>query len=304
MVEQKSVLITGCSAGGIGHALAKEYHARGLRVFATARRLEAMAELEKLGIEILQLDVTKEDSIVAVRDEVAKRTDGKLDILVNNAGIAYTMPATDISLAKVREMFETNIFGIMTMVQAFANLLIATKGRIVNISSISSLEGVAPFCSAYAASKGALNSYGDTLRLEMQPFGVKVITVIAGGVLTHVTETPRNLPSTSLFYPMKTEYETQGISRSQDATAITAEDFARGVVRQTLSSSAPVWIWRGGRAWTVWFVSTFMWRGSMDWLVARTYGFPVFAKGLKDAPKTKPTEQVTEGNLVDVSSSN
>ncbi|KAJ3729273.1 hypothetical protein C8R42DRAFT_159501 [Lentinula raphanica] len=84
---QRSVLITGCSAGGIGHAFVKEFHSRGLKVFATARRLESMSELEGLeGVNLLKLDVTDIESIRSTRNEVASLTGGKLDILVNNAG--------------------------------------------------------------------------------------------------------------------------------------------------------------------------------------------------------------------------
>ncbi|KAJ7161057.1 hypothetical protein C8R46DRAFT_358947 [Mycena filopes] len=82
---RKTVLVTGCSPGGIGHELAKEYHSRGLRVIASARRPEALTDLATLGLETLQLDVTTTDSVRAARDHVALLTGGTLDILVNNA---------------------------------------------------------------------------------------------------------------------------------------------------------------------------------------------------------------------------
>jgi 1-acylglycerone phosphate reductase len=83
---KKSVLITGCSEGGIGDALAQEFHNKGLHVFATARDLAKVAHLKVLGLEILQLDVTSQESIQNTVDEVQKATGGKLDFLVNNAG--------------------------------------------------------------------------------------------------------------------------------------------------------------------------------------------------------------------------
>jgi 1-acylglycerone phosphate reductase len=82
----KSVLITGCSEGGIGHALALEWHKQGYRVFATARNTSAMQDLEKAGIETLAMDVTDTTSLKSVKEEVEKRTGGTLDVLVNNAG--------------------------------------------------------------------------------------------------------------------------------------------------------------------------------------------------------------------------
>ena len=81
-----SVLITGCSEGGIGHILALEWKSRDYRVFATARKLSAMTTLQEAGIECLELDVTDIDSVRLVKDQVAEKTGGKLDILVNNAG--------------------------------------------------------------------------------------------------------------------------------------------------------------------------------------------------------------------------
>jgi 1-acylglycerone phosphate reductase len=82
----KSVLITGCSEGGIGHTLALEWKSRGYRVFATARTLASMTTLEQAGIECFEMDVTVLDTMKAVKEQVAEKTSGKLDILVNNAG--------------------------------------------------------------------------------------------------------------------------------------------------------------------------------------------------------------------------
>ncbi len=92
MMEKKSVLITGCTEGGIGFALAKEFQSRGLHVFATARSPSKMAALEKLpDVTLLSLDVTSTGSISAVVDAVSAATGGKLDYLVNNSGVVYLM---------------------------------------------------------------------------------------------------------------------------------------------------------------------------------------------------------------------
>src|SRR5271156_1950735 len=94
----KSVLITGCSEGGIGHTLALEWKERGYRVFATARTLASMATLEQVGIECFEMDVTVLDTAKAVQQQVAERTNGKLDILVNNAGQGTLIPLTFLTL--------------------------------------------------------------------------------------------------------------------------------------------------------------------------------------------------------------
>ncbi len=87
---KKSVLITGCSKGGIGDALAQEFHNKGLRVFATTRDLAKIERLRAMGREVFQLDVTSQESIRCTMSEVQKVTGGKLDFLVNNAGSGNT----------------------------------------------------------------------------------------------------------------------------------------------------------------------------------------------------------------------
>ena len=86
-MSPKTVLITGCSEGGIGHSLALEWHNRGYRVFATARKLDAMSSLAAVGIECLTMDVTDSASLKKVAEEISQRTGGTLDVLVNNAGL-------------------------------------------------------------------------------------------------------------------------------------------------------------------------------------------------------------------------
>jgi 1-acylglycerone phosphate reductase len=93
-MSRKSVLITGCSEGGIGYNLALEWNKRGFRVFATARKVESMAGLEEVGIECLAMDVTDYASLKAVKEKVEKKTGGTLDILVNNAGQGTTLLTT------------------------------------------------------------------------------------------------------------------------------------------------------------------------------------------------------------------
>lgn len=133
----KSVLITGCSAGGIGFALALAFQQRGLYVFATARTLSKMAELEKLpNVTLLSLDVTSSSSIAAAVDAVRTKTGGTLDYLVNNSGGGLFMPILDTDVDEARRMFEVNIFGVLAVTQAFAPLVIAAKGTVVNNSSI------------------------------------------------------------------------------------------------------------------------------------------------------------------------
>ncbi|KAF9066492.1 NAD-P-binding protein [Rhodocollybia butyracea] len=163
---KKSVLITGCSTGGIGHALAKEFYSRGHRVFATARRLESMSELDSLGITVLELDVTNVESIRQARDKIASIMDGKLDILVNNA----TMALVDEDFDAARDMFAVNVFAVISMVQEFLPLLRASgDGRVAQVESINSIFPV-PFWGVYNSSKAKLHALSNTMRAELEPF--------------------------------------------------------------------------------------------------------------------------------------
>ncbi|TGJ85563.1 hypothetical protein E0Z10_g3195 [Xylaria hypoxylon] len=174
--EQKFALVTGCGAGGIGEALVTEYARASIHAIATVLPNESSDHLVKAGITFFTLDVTSDQSILDLKGKVQKLTGGYVDVLVNCAGIAYTMTAIDTDVVAVQRMFDVNVFGPMRMVRTFHDMVIQAKGSIVNIGSIG---GIIPFIygSSYNASKAALHHWGNTLRVEMAPFGVKVITV-------------------------------------------------------------------------------------------------------------------------------
>ncbi|KAJ7854725.1 NAD(P)-binding protein, partial [Mycena olivaceomarginata] len=270
-----------CSPGGIGYEMAQEYHSQGLRVFATARRPEALVDLTSPGLpemETLELDVTKIESIQAARDRIASLTGGKLDILVNNAGRSYSVPATDVNIDEVKDMFEVNVFGVMRMVQEFAPLLIASgDGRIVNIGSIAGVMPY-PFGSTYNASKAALHSYGNTLRLELAPFNVQVITIITGGVKSNIARKRRLIQPSSIYAPIADIYaekrasRSQGMPRSSTFGAMATDVYAKQVVAQTLKRHAKAWFWTGNFSFTCWLVDTFLGRRAFDWILSSMFG--------------------------------
>ncbi|KAK6362291.1 hypothetical protein TWF730_005987 [Orbilia blumenaviensis] len=272
MAEQdtrKTVLITGAGVGGIGGCLAQEFHQKGYRVFATARRPETLEPLSKLGIELLSLDVTKPDSIAACKSQVESLANGKLDILINNAGRNYTMPALDLSISEVREMFETNVFGVMAVTQAFAPLLINARGKIVMIGS---LAGIMPYAfgASYGASKAAIHAYCNTLRVEMKAFGVEVINVVTGGVRTQLARVPRELPSDSYYLPIK-DFFTMRVQYSQN-NSISPEKYARDVVAQLTKRHTRSWIWEGYFAGRAWALNTFFPRWIFDSFMMTKFG--------------------------------
>ncbi|KAJ6470257.1 NAD-P-binding protein [Mycena vitilis] len=257
MVKKKSVLITGCSAGGIGHALAIEFHEKGLHVLATARRLDSMRDLSARGIETLRLDVTDLDAIRTIRDEVSSATGGTLDILVNNAcTTAYPVAITDMESERVREIFEVNLFAPMVLVKEFSRLLIAAgDARVVHIGSISGIIPM-PFSAAYNASKAGLHSFCNTARVELAPFGVKVINMLSGGVQSNISR-GGTLPEDSLYKGMEDLYQEKRINVSQRG-AMPTGPYARIVVAEALKAEPRAWVWAGKNSFLVWLMDTFL----------------------------------------------
>lgn len=175
---QKAVLVTGASSG-IGRNLAEALAEKGYFVFAGARKqadLDALNEIPN--IRAVRLDVTKQDEIDAAVETV--RASGKgLYGLVNNAGIVTLGPITEIEEDDLTWIFDVNVFGVYRVTKAFAPLIIESKGRIVNISSISGiLSGM--FWAPYGMTKHALEAYTDSLEQEMALFDVKVSAVNPG----------------------------------------------------------------------------------------------------------------------------
>ncbi|KAF8205543.1 NAD-P-binding protein [Mycena galopus ATCC 62051] len=268
MPEKKTVFITGCSAGGIGFALAKEFHSRGCRVFATSRRLETMEGLSALGIETLELEVTDIDAIRKIKAEISTRTAGKLDILVNNAGQALSGAVADVDMSDVRALFETNLFAPMCMVQEFLPLLISSgKACIVNTGSVAAL-GSTPFLSSYNASKAALRSFGNTLRIELAPFNVRVLDLMAGRVQTNVIK-PYSIPEQSLYKSLEPAY--QAIIQSKD-NATPVDEYARIVVSEVMKSKPRQTLWAGGPSTMIWFAATFLPTTLVDNMTSNMFG--------------------------------
>jgi NADP-dependent 3-hydroxy acid dehydrogenase YdfG len=181
-----AVLITGCSSG-IGRATAKHLVGRGHVVYATARRLESIADLEADGCRLLALDVTDEGSMSeAVRTVEAEQ--GAVGVLVNNAGYSQSGAIESVPLDEVRRQFETNVFGLIRMCQLVLPAMRAQRsGRIVNISSMGGTL-VFPGGGVYHATKFAVEALSDALRFEVKGFGIKVVIVEPGLIRTRFAD--------------------------------------------------------------------------------------------------------------------
>jgi NAD(P)-dependent dehydrogenase (short-subunit alcohol dehydrogenase family) len=187
MTISRAALVTGCSSG-IGRAAAVRLHRAGLPVYATARDPAALADLAERGIRTLRLDVTDEESAaVAVKQVVEEH--GAVGVLVNNAGTGVHGAVEDVPLATARALFETNVFGALLLTQlVLPGMREQGAGRIVNISSILGRFSP-PGGGLYQATKHALEAYGDALRMEVAPFGVRVSLIEPATVRTRFFET-------------------------------------------------------------------------------------------------------------------
>jgi NAD(P)-dependent dehydrogenase (short-subunit alcohol dehydrogenase family) len=181
-----AVLITGCSSG-IGRATARRLAQRGHVVYASARKLDSIAELESDGCRLLALDVTDEASMSeAVRAVEAEH--GAVGALVNNAGYSQSGAIESVPLDEVRRQFETNVFGLARMCQLVLPAMRAQRtGRIVNISSIGGTL-VFPGGGFYHATKYAVEALSDALRFEVSGFGIRVAIVEPGIIRTRFAE--------------------------------------------------------------------------------------------------------------------
>jgi len=181
------VLITGCSTG-IGRATASRLASRGMTVYATARKLDSIADLQAAGCNTLALDVTDEESMRAAVAAVEK-AEGAVGALVNNAGYSQSGAVETIPMDELRRQFETNVFGLVRMCQlVLPGMRKQGNGRIVNISSMGG-RLVFPGGGAYHGTKFAVEAISDALRFEVKGFGVHVSIVEPGLIKTQFGET-------------------------------------------------------------------------------------------------------------------
>lgn len=246
---QLTVLISGCSSG-IGAAIARELHRRGHRVYATARRPETLADLAGAGIATLPLDVNDDASIKAAMAAIEQDV-GHLDMLINNAGFSQVGAVIDLTREDLRRQYETNVIAPVAMTRAALPLLrsaVAVHGKalLVNVGSIVGLF-TTPWAGAYSSSKAAVHALSDALRMELAPFGIRVVTVQPGGVRSAFgqhAEAAIRLPEDSVYLPAAGGIRARAQAGQKGATPV--EEFVVPVVDRLLRDAPPAII-RGGK---------------------------------------------------------
>lgn len=180
MTDTPVALITGASSG-MGRDFALRLLAEGYVVYAAARRIERMAEIEAAGAHIVPLDVTDDASLVACVERII-REQGRIDVLINNAGYGQFGALEDVPMAEGRRQMETNLIGPARLIQlCLPHMRERRFGKIFNISSVGG-KFATPLGGWYHASKHALEGYSDSLRNEVCPFGIDVIIIEPGAI--------------------------------------------------------------------------------------------------------------------------
>ncbi|GHS79342.1 short-chain dehydrogenase/reductase [Pseudomonas sp. PAGU 2196] len=267
-----TVLITGCSSG-IGRALADAFRDAGHEVWATARKPEDVAHLAAAGFTARQLDVNDGQALTQLAEEL-EASHGRLDMLINNAGYGAMGPLLDGGVDAMRQQFETNVFAVVGVTRALFPLLRRARGLVVNIGSVSGVL-VTPFAGAYCASKAAVNALSDALRLELAPFGIRLMEVQPGAIASQFASNAQRqadqvLAADSPWWPLR-EYVQARAQASQDRPTPAAV-FAQGVLAATRKTAVPAVVRLGNGSTALPLIAGLLPRRLLDWVLRKRFG--------------------------------
>ncbi|KAI8319693.1 NAD(P)-binding protein [Martensiomyces pterosporus] len=274
--DQQVVLITGCSAGGIGHFLALEFASHGCKVYASARNTDKLQGLAEHGIESIELDVTSPESVTSAVAHVVKLA-GHIDILVNNAGVPCVGPAVEVDMDQVQRAFDTNVFGLTRLCQAVApHMIKRRRGTIVNVGSVVGYVAT-PWAGFYSSTKAAVHALSDAMRMELAPFGVHVVVVAPGGIKSNIaTHTTITLPEGSSYEPALEAIRARA-EYSQTGNSTPTDEFARVVISQILVPKPRPYITYGANSLSVWLAYYYP-PVLRDSVLAKKFGTQVLAQ--------------------------
>ena len=264
---KKVAVVTGASAG-IGEATVKRLIEQGYTTYAASRRLERMANLEKLGAILLPLDLTDDSSIVQAAKRI-RTEQGRIDVLVNNAGYGSYGAVEDVSLDEARRQFEVNVFGLARLVQLVTPLMRQRgAGKILNVSSIGG-KGWEPLGAWYHATKFAVEGFSDCLRMELKPFGIEVIVIEPGAIRTEwgqiALDTLQQASSHTVYGPQAEEKRALFLAAAGSASD--PDVVAREIVKAIKAKRPKTRYVVGAHAKPLVFMSTFMPDRFNDWLM-------------------------------------
>lgn len=252
--------MTGCSSG-LGKALAVQLHKEQrdgvplYSVYATARSLSALQSLSDMGIRTLSIDVTNANSVDLAVKTILEEA-GTVDMLVNNAGISRIGPIAEQSLDEMEEVLQTNVVGVIRVTKAVLPTMMKQRsGCIVMIGSIT-CQLSTPYAGIYSASKSALLSLTDSMRLELSPWNISCIYVAAGSVKSSLSQNMLSYGSIEKYKAPESMYKDmydgvlKRVKSSQvDSKVVSAEAAAEDIVRRVMKNNVH-WFLTGGNALT------------------------------------------------------
>ncbi|AZF51440.1 Oxidoreductase, short-chain dehydrogenase/reductase family [Pseudomonas sp. R4-34-07] len=263
-----NVLITGCSSG-IGRALADAFKSAGFEVWASARRDEDVAALSAAGFNAVKLDVNDSAALQHLTELW-----GELDVLINNAGYGAMGPLLDGGTEAMQRQFETNVFSIVGVTQALFPALRRGRGLVINIGSVSGVL-VTPFAGAYCASKAAVHALSDALRMELAPFGVRVMEVQPGAIDTHFAKNAGAqaellINEQSPWWPLREGIRARSQASQDKPTS--ASKFAADVLKAVQQTQPPRLLRSGNGSRALPLMATLLPKGLLETMLKKRFG--------------------------------
>ncbi|WP_201196729.1 SDR family oxidoreductase [Pseudomonas fluorescens] len=265
-------LITGCSSG-IGRALADVFKTAGYQVWASARKAEDVAVLAAAGFNAVQLDVNDGPALEQLSEQINQQHGG-LDVLINNAGYGAMGPLLDGGVPAMQRQFETNVFAIVGVTRAFFPVLRRARGIVVNIGSVSGVL-VTPFAGAYCASKAAVHALSDALRMELAPFGVRVMEVQPGAIASSFArnagqEAEQLISEQSPWFALREGIRAR--ARASQDKPTPASEFAAGLLKAVQQDKPPRLIRLGNGSRALPLLATLLPQGVLESTLMRRFG--------------------------------
>ncbi|KAK6459205.1 uncharacterized protein RJT20DRAFT_89991 [Scheffersomyces xylosifermentans] len=269
MAQQKYALVSGASSG-IGFEVSKALAKKGYKVFGCSleHTLWEMKPLQEYGVVPVACDISKVEDIKKAAQFIKEQTGGRLDILYNNAGISVGGPAIEIKDDDLERIFKVNVFGHIYMTKYMADFVIATKGSIIFTSSVAGKVPLS-WCGAYCSTKAAIDQYALVLHGEMKPFGVRVHSVITGGVVTAIGDPLITDSMIDSRYDVPGIYDSlRAAARMSRDTNYSASRYANEVVAKITKRCDPGFnIYKGYRAVLLNFIRAYFPVWLMEYLI-------------------------------------
>ncbi|MGY4531022.1 NAD(P)-dependent dehydrogenase (short-subunit alcohol dehydrogenase family) [Pseudomonas sp. TE3786] len=268
----KTVLITGCSSG-IGRALAEAFQAAGYRVWASARQAADLAALSAAGFNAVALDVNDSVAVAQLAERLSAEIGG-LDVLINNAGYGAMGPLLDGGREALQRQFDTNVFALLDVTHALFPLLRRNRGVVVNIGSVSGVL-VTPFAAAYCASKAAVHALSNGLRMELAPFGVRVVEVQPGAIASSfganaTREAEQLIAEDSPWWPIREGIRARARASQDNPTP--ASEVAADILAAVQRAAPPRLLRLGNGSRALPLMAALLPQGVVEWVLKKKFG--------------------------------